>query len=97
MIWIGLTLLLVGIAPMVSAFLASWLAEAHGCILNEGTANPCMIGGADWGQALYTMFVAGWLFLLTMLLIPVGLIVFVIGFVVRARHRASAPVSDAGA
>ncbi len=97
MIWIGLLLLLVGVAPMVSALLASWIAQSNGCLLNEAMANPCMIGGQDWGGALYTMFVSGWLFLLTMLLIPVGLIVLVIGCIVGWRAIPPVPAPDTGA
>jgi hypothetical protein len=85
LIWVGIVLLLVGVAPIALAALASWIAEANGCQLNEGMANSCLIGGSDWGSALYTMFVAGWLFLVTMLLIPVGLIAFVVGIIVRAK------------
>lgn len=87
LIWIGITLLLIGAAPMASALLASAIADAAGCALNEAGRQSCIIGGRDWGAALYTMFVAGWLFFVTMLLIPVGLIILVIGGIVHWRRR----------
>lgn len=93
--WTGLILLLIGIAPMVSAVLASAIAQSQGCTLNEGMANACMIFGRDWGAVLYAMFVAGWLFFVTMLLIPVGLIVLIIGSVMRWRRARPVVDSDA--
>ena len=92
LIWIGSVFVLIGFAPMGFAFLASWIAQTNGCQLNEGMANVCIIGGSDWGYALYTMFVSGWLFLLTMLLIPLGLIILIIGIVIRLKK--SAPMAD---
>jgi hypothetical protein len=87
LLWIGIGLLLVGVAPLVSAFVASWIAEANGCALHEGSTNACIIGGSDWGDALYTMFVMGWLMLLTVWLIPVGLVLAIVGLVQRLRGR----------
>jgi hypothetical protein len=88
-------MLLIGIAPLASAFLASWIADAHGCLLNEGGHNRCIIGGSDWGNALYTMFVLGWLMLLTIWLIPVGLVLAIVGIVQRLRGPRQPSVSHA--
>lgn len=63
--------LLICLLPIGSVALAGWLAERHGCTLHEGFANPCMIGGSDWGETLYGMFVAGWFMLAT---IPIGVV-----------------------
>ncbi len=68
----GLALVLIVLfasAPLIGVVIASWLAEANGCMLNEGTINPCMILGMDWGGALYTLFVLGWFMLATL---PLG-------------------------
>lgn len=63
-------LALVGcLAPLASTALAGAIAEVHGCRLHEGFANTCMIGGADWGQTLYTMGMMGWFMIATL---PIG-------------------------
>jgi hypothetical protein len=50
-----------------------------------------MIGGSDWGPALYTMFVLGWFMLAT---VPIGafalaawLLVIVVHYLVWRRRR----------
>lgn len=58
--------LILSISPALSALWAAWFAERHGCILHEGFANPCIVDGADWGEALYSAFVLGWLMLATL-------------------------------
>lgn len=58
--------LLVLLAPVASPLLAVAIASARGCRLNEGSVNSCVILGVDWGEALYTMFVLGWLALATL-------------------------------
>ncbi len=60
---------LVAIAPVVSVVIAGTLASSYGCTLNEGSVNPCVIMGADRGELLYAMGVAGWFGLLTL---PIG-------------------------
>ncbi len=57
------------ILPLISVFAADFVAQANGCTLNEGGVHPCIIGGVDHGELLYTLFVAGWLSLLT---VPAG-------------------------
>ena len=77
-------------APLVSVLVSSVVASALGCLLDEGSAHPCWLAGADIGDALYTAFVMGWLMLLT---VPVMLVaaLFWIAIGVRAllgrRHR----------
>lgn len=58
--------------PLLSAFLASWIAELNGCQVNEGGAYPCLVAGRDIGGTLAFLFTLGWLALIT---IPVGLLV----------------------
>lgn len=51
-----------------------------------------MVGGSNWGPTLYNMFVAGWLMLFSIWLLPVAVVLLIIGIVrwVRGR-RASLP------
>ena len=84
--WYALALALIilfTVAPLLSILLSSAIAEANGCVLNEGGANPCVIGGTDWGHTLATMFVLGWLMFLTL---PVGALAFVIWLIVLVVH-----------
>jgi hypothetical protein len=60
--------------PLISATLAEWLANLHGCALHEGDVSACVILGADRGDMLYSMLVAGWLALIT---IPAGLVLLI--------------------
>lgn len=77
----GLVLLLLSFAPLGSAFLASWISQIQGCSLIEGGASDCVIGGSNWGPTLYNMFVAGWLMLFSIWLLPVALVLLLIGAV----------------
>ena len=43
---------LFGLWPIFSVLLTSTLAETYGCVVDEGSVHPCMIGGTDWGEAL---------------------------------------------
>ncbi|MFL6198747.1 MAG: hypothetical protein ACJ76J_06205 [Thermoanaerobaculia bacterium] len=61
--------------PMISVFAASAIADASGCSLDEGGVHQCMVLGKDIGETLYTMFVLGWLFFLT---VPTGLVALVL-------------------
>jgi nitrate reductase NapE component len=94
--WLGYLLALFAILvfalwPVATVALSSWLAQANGCMLDEGNVHPCMIGGSDWGPALYTMFVLGWFMLAT---VPIGafalaawLLVIVVHYLVWRRRR----------
>lgn len=72
------------ILPMISGISAAAIAEGNGCILNEGSSHPCVIGGVDWGDALYAMGVLTWLMFLTF---PLGFGLFVIWLIVLIVHR----------
>ena len=63
----------------------AWIANSHGCKVDEGSVHPCVINGKDYGQLLYTLGVLGWLMLVT---IPGGLFAFVI-WLILILHRAS--------
>lgn len=72
LIWIAYSaLLLFTIAPILSTFLADLIAAIFGATLNEANAHPCLVGGYDLGPSLYSMFVYGWLMLITL---PVGIV-----------------------
>ncbi|KKB78816.1 hypothetical protein VW35_09965 [Devosia soli] len=77
-ILILVVILLFTLAPVISVVAASSIAQANGCNLNEGGVNTCMLGGTDLGELLYTMFVMGWLGLLTLPLGFGGVIVWVV-------------------
>lgn len=71
-------------APILSVLLGGTLAEANGCVLNEGSIHPCMIGGADWGGTLYTLFVLGWFALATL---PLGGGALIVWLTILIIHR----------
>lgn len=83
--WLLLALILLfAFAPVLGILLAGFLAEANGCMLNEGSINPCMIGGTDWGDTLYTLFVLGWFALATL---PLGGGALIVWLVILIIHR----------
>ncbi|GMA15739.1 hypothetical protein E5F05_06160 [Deinococcus metallilatus] len=62
--------------PLLSVLVASAVATANGCALDEGSIHPCVIAGWNAGGLLYTLGVLGWLMLLTL---PVGAVVGAVG------------------
>lgn len=87
MFWIGLVLLLIGFAPLISGMIAMQLASAYGCELNEAYAGSCMIMGADRSETLYSMMVGIWFMFFTFWLIPIGGIMWIIALVSWLRNR----------
>lgn len=85
-------IVLVGIAPVLSAFAAGFIADAAGCVLNEGGSHPCLIGGVDFGDTLTVMFMAHWLALMTLPVAALALVVWLVALVVTliVRRRRSA-------
>src|SRR5262249_15998340 len=85
--WIVLVLIgLLALAPVGSVVACGWIANSHGCKVDEGSVHPCIINGKDYGQLLYTLGVLGWLMLVT---IPGGLFAFVVWLIVLILHRVS--------
>ena len=85
--WIVLFLILaVTLAPVGSVVVCSWIANSHGCRVDEGSVHPCVIGGKDYGQLLYTLGVLGWLMLVTL---PGGALALLIWLIVLILHRAT--------
>jgi hypothetical protein len=87
--WIiyGIVLALIAIvtlAPIGSVVACGWIANAHGCKVDEGSVHPCIINGHDYGHTLYTLGVAGWLMLLTL---PGGVVATGIWLLALAVHR----------
>ncbi|HWU63921.1 MAG TPA: hypothetical protein VN112_18030 [Ensifer sp.] len=74
----AVAIVLFALAPVLSAFLASGIADAHGCALDEGGVHPCIIGGNDYGETLSFMFVLAWFGLITIPLGALGLVVWCI-------------------
>ena len=58
---IGLCLL-----PLAAVIVSAALAALVGCELNEGVTNVCQIAGIDIGGFLSSLFVMGWLALITL-------------------------------
>jgi hypothetical protein len=79
--------LLIAIAPVLITFAAAIIAQSAGCQLNEGMAHRCVIAGKDYGQTLYEMGVAFWLFMLTALYLPVAVALGVAAFINIVRGR----------
>jgi hypothetical protein len=82
--WIFLFLILaVMLSPVGSVVACGWFANAHGCKVDEGSVHPCIVGGKDYGQLLYTLGVLGWLMLVT---IPAGALALAIWVVILILH-----------
>ena len=79
----ALLILLLASLPMLSALIAELIANANGCTLHEGNSYPCHVFGEDIGDLLYTMFVLGWLMLLT---IPYGVIALALLLITLILH-----------
>jgi len=80
---LGALSVLAGVAPLIAMFVASSLADHYGCRLHEGFSNPCVIAGVDRGETLYSLFVTGWLGLISIPLGALGLLLAMI-FAIRA-------------
>ncbi len=87
-----LVVVLVCFAPLLSAVLAGSIASSFGCTLHEGFANPCLIGGVDWGETLYALGMMGWFMIATLPIAALVLLVWLIVELVAAvRRRRAAP------
>jgi hypothetical protein len=85
--WIVLALIaIVAFAPVGSVVACGLIANAHGCRVDEGSVHPCVIGGKDYGQLLYTLGVMGWLMLITL---PAGALAFATWLIVLVLHRSA--------
>lgn len=76
-------IVLLTLLPTFSALAASYLADTHGCTLNEAGTHPCLIMGSDWGGTLSVMFVMGWLTIATLPLGGGALIVWLVILIIH--------------
>lgn len=81
-----LAILVLSLWPIASVIFAGSVANAHGCVLNEGSVHPCMVLGSDWGEALYGFGVMGWFMLATL---PLGGGALIVWLIVLLIHRAA--------
>jgi len=92
---LALGLVLLGLAPLLSAFTAMVIADLNDCTLHEGFENPCVVFGVDLGETLYTMLVVVWLGIVTLPLAILGVVVVaaltVAWLVSRRRGRTATP------
>jgi hypothetical protein len=77
-------ILLLTALPLISVIVGGSIASAYGCGLDEGNIHPCLVGGQDLGSLLYTLFVLGWLMLVTL---PLGGIAVIVWLVILIIHR----------
>lgn len=71
------------LAPVGSVLIAGTVANTFGCKVDEGSVHPCLIGGKDYGQLLYTLGVLGWLMLVTL---PIGLLALLVWSAILLIH-----------
>ena len=64
-------IILLASIPLISVGVAMFISDSSGCTLNEGSIHPCQFYGYEIGGFLYSMFVFGWLSIVT---IPLGLV-----------------------
>ena len=71
-------------SPMIPVVMASVIASACGCKLDEGSAHKCILFGRDIGGMLYSMGVMGWFGLLTF---PSGFLALIVFTVMIIKER----------
>src|SRR6476660_6591157 len=86
-VWYVLALFVIAafaFAPISSVMLCAWIANAHGCKVDEGSVHPCIIGGHDYGELLYHLGGRRRFMLVTL---PGGLLAFVSWLILFILHR----------
>lgn len=78
---VALFIAFVAAAPLLCVALAGAIASSLGCTLSEVGADPCLVGGTDIAEGLYSLMMMGWFGLLTIWLAPVALVLGVIALV----------------
>lgn len=86
---IGTLIVVAAAFPLLAAFAAGTIANLNGCMLNEGSANPCVIAGADYGETLYSLGVLGWLAIATLPIGIAALAIWALIFIVAAIRAAA--------
>ena len=77
---ISALIVFLGSIPLLAVLTAGLIADIGGCTLNEGSVNPCVVWGYDWGETLYSWFVLAWFGVLT---VPLAFMTFIIWAVVE--------------
>ncbi|MFJ6321598.1 MULTISPECIES: hypothetical protein [unclassified Rhizobium] len=95
---------LFALSPILVTALASLVANAAGCELNEGQVHACIIVGRDYGDLLYQMGLFGWVMIFTIPVAEVALAIFGIALLAqflwkilarkRSRLRASVMAAE---
>lgn len=60
-----ITILLAAL-PLLSMVAAETIARLYGCTLDLAAPKPCMAGGEDIGQGLFTLGMMGWFLFATL-------------------------------
>jgi hypothetical protein len=68
----------IGIGPWIPVAIASNIAEANGCQLNEGSPQPCIVDGVDRSEDLYAMGMMGWIGVAACPVALIALLIYVI-------------------
>jgi hypothetical protein len=83
--WLALAVIVVvASAPLISAFLATEIANANGCVLDGAAVHECRVEGVDRGDLLHSVAMSDRLFLVTM---PLGGIAFLGWLAILIPHR----------
>jgi hypothetical protein len=88
--WMAIILvviLLITLGPILSAALASGIANALGCQLDEGNPRPCSLAGFEISELLYDMFVSFWLEVLTLPFGALALLIWAVVALVMALRK----------
>jgi hypothetical protein len=83
----GLALTVLAFLPLIGLLIALAFGAGLGCAINEGSVTPCIVAGADLGPTLYTLFVGGWLMMVTMPFGLVGICLTLVALGMRASAR----------
>jgi hypothetical protein len=68
-------LILIALLPLISMVGADMIARIYGCTLDLASVKPCVVGGQDIGQGLFTLGMMGW-FLFATLPVIFSLVLF---------------------
>ncbi len=75
---LSLTVFVISILPFICVLLSDIISSSIGCSVNEASAENCYLWGMDISDVLYSLFVSGWLGLIT---IPLGCMVAFVLFI----------------
>jgi hypothetical protein len=78
---------IVCLLPVLGILISIGIAQANGCTLHEGFANPCVVLGVDLGGLLYGMSVMGWLGLVTLPIAALTAAIWIIAEIVAYLRR----------